>query len=421
VALRVAEHAELSDRGRHRELNEDAYVVNPPYFAVADGMGGAQAGEVASRLAADAVREHRPNLPPEERLAAIAREANRRIYSLAARDERRRGMGTTLTAALVDGDEVAIGHVGDSRAYRWRDGRLEQLTRDHSLVAELQRSGQLTPEAAEQHPQRSVITRALGPEADVEVDTYTVPARAGDVFLLCSDGLTTMLSDDEIAAILERARDLEDAAQTLVRAANQSGGRDNITVILFRLEDAEDEDPNAERVDNETTVSRTASRTSAPDETIPGTLAAPPVNMAPGRQAGTSARATGPQVPSPSGHRVRYERAVRLQRSARRIGALLAVCTILVAGVIGARQALRSVYFIGTDESGLITLYRGLPYELPLGIRLYETEYVSGMPARALSEQRRAAVLDHTLRSRRDAVDLVRAIENGRIEGLRSP
>ena len=112
---------------------------------------------------------------------------------------------------------------------------------------------------------------------------------------------------------------------------------------------------------------------------------------------------------------------MRLQRSARRIGALLAVCTILVAGVIGARQALRSVYFIGTDESGLITLYRGLPYELPLGIRLYETEYVSGMPARALSEQRRAAVLDHTLRSRRDAVDLVRAIENGRIEGLRSP
>lgn len=421
MALRVAEHAELSDRGRHRELNEDAYVVNPPYFAVADGMGGAQAGEVASQLAADAVREHRPNLPPEERLAAIAREANRRIYSLAARDERRRGMGTTLTAALVNGDEVAIGHVGDSRAYRWRDGRLEQLTRDHSLVAELQRSGQLTPEAAEQHPQRSVITRALGPEADVEVDTYTVPARAGDVFLLCSDGLTTMLSDDEIAAILERARDLEDAAQTLVRAANQSGGRDNITVILFRLEDAAGEDPDAERVDNETTVSRTASSASAPDETIPGTLAAPPVNMAHGRQAGTSPRATGPQVPSPSGHRVRYQRAVRLQRSARRIGALLAVCAILVAGAIGARQALRSVYFVGTDESGLITLYRGLPYELPLGIRLYETEYVSGMPARALSEQRRAAVLDHTLRSRRDAVDLVRAIENGRIEGLRAP
>ena len=148
-------------------------------------------------------------------------------------------MGTTLTAAMVWSEGVSIGHVGDSRAYRLRDGALEQLTHDHSLVAELQRSGQLTAEAAENHPQRSIITRALGPEPDVEVDAHTHTARAGDVYVLCSDGLTGMISDADIEAILRGAGSLEDAAQALVKAANQSGGKDNITVVLFRLADAE--------------------------------------------------------------------------------------------------------------------------------------------------------------------------------------
>ena len=144
-------------------------------------------------------------------------------------------MGTTLTLAKVHGDEVSLAHVGDSRAYRMRDGELEQLTHDHSLVAELERSGQITAEAAEHHPQRSIITRALGPEPDVEVDTYTLAGREGDVFLICSDGLTSMISDDEVTSILRSAEALDDAAEALVRAANQSGGKDNITVILFRL------------------------------------------------------------------------------------------------------------------------------------------------------------------------------------------
>ena len=148
-------------------------------------------------------------------------------------------MGTTLTLAKVHGDEVSLAHVGDSRAYRLRDGELEQLTRDHSLVAELERSGQITAEAAEHHPQRSIITRALGPEPDVEVDTYTLAGREGDLFLICSDGLTSMISDDEVASILGSARSLDEAADALVRAANQSGGKDNITVILFRLGEGE--------------------------------------------------------------------------------------------------------------------------------------------------------------------------------------
>src|SRR5688572_1186282 len=212
-------------------------------FAVADGMGGAKAGEVASALAVEAV-ENAPDSgqPAEEQLAAIVRSANRRIYDLAVTDETRRGMGTTLTLVKVHGDDVTIAHVGDSRAYRMRDGELSQLTRDHSLVAELERSGQITAEAAEHHPQRSIITRALGPEPDVEVDTYTLTGRDGDLFLICSDGLTSMISDDEVTSILRSAASLEDAGEALVLAANQSGGKDNITVILFRLGEGEAED-----------------------------------------------------------------------------------------------------------------------------------------------------------------------------------
>src|SRR3954465_1861054 len=157
-------------------------------------MGGARAGEVVSGLATKAFEEHgESGDPPERQLTEIAQEANRRIYQLASEDESRRGMGTTLTGAMVTGQEVAIGHVGDSRAYRLRDGKLEQLTDDHSLVAELVRSGKLSPEEADTHPQRSVITRTLGTDPDVDVDTFSVDARPGDVFMLCSDGLTTMV------------------------------------------------------------------------------------------------------------------------------------------------------------------------------------------------------------------------------------
>src|SRR5688500_2671057 len=209
-------------------------------FAVADGMGGAKAGEVASALAVEAV-ENAPDSgqPAEEQLAAIVRSANRRIYDLAVADESRRGMGTTLTLVKVHDDEISIAHVGDSRAYRLRDGELQQLTRDHSLVAELERSGQITAEAAEHHPQRSIITRALGPEPDVEVDTSTVAGLEAAVFLTWPDGLTSMISDEEVSSILRSAGSLGEAADALVRAANQSGGKDNIPVILFRLGDGE--------------------------------------------------------------------------------------------------------------------------------------------------------------------------------------
>jgi protein phosphatase len=226
----VGSFGEETDTGKKRRRNEDSHLVEPPLFAVADGMGGAQAGEVASRLAIAALRGAPGGV------GDLIQRANRRVYERAAQDPAVSGMGTTMTLAIVEDGQVQIGHVGDSRAYRLRDGRLEQLTEDHSLVAELQRSGKLSAEEAETHPQRSVITRALGTDPDVDADTFTVPARAGDVFLLCSDGLTTMVDEDAILETIERNRgDLGRAAKELVRAANRGGGEDNITVVAFEI------------------------------------------------------------------------------------------------------------------------------------------------------------------------------------------
>src|ERR671937_154301 len=237
--LRVADQAHRTDTGRQRRANEDAYYVRAPVFVVADGMGGAQAGEVASRMAADAFDRDLGADPPEAVLRGAFESANRKIHEHATRNETQAGMGTTLTAAIVDAEqeEVAIGHVGDSRAYRLRGERLERLTQDHSLVEELRRKGQLTDEQAEEHPQRAIITRALGPEAEVEADIGTVAARPDDVYLLCSDGLTTMVGEERIAQIMRSETDLDTAVRTLVEEANRAGGRDNITAVAFRLEE----------------------------------------------------------------------------------------------------------------------------------------------------------------------------------------
>jgi protein phosphatase len=233
----VGAYARASDTGRKRRHNEDSYVVAPPLFAVADGMGGAQAGEVASKLAAAALEETDPgSLAGPERLVQLIQEANRRVYERASSDPSTSGMGTTMTVALVEGLHVTIGHVGDSRAYLVRAGKLEQLTEDHSLVNELLKSGKLSREEAEIHPQRSVITRAVGTDPDVDVDAFVVDATVGDIFLLCSDGLTDMVGDDDILETVEQhSDDLDRATKSLVSAANRSGGEDNITVVAFRI------------------------------------------------------------------------------------------------------------------------------------------------------------------------------------------
>jgi serine/threonine protein phosphatase PrpC len=242
----VIRFAGVTDTGRRRRRNEDAYVCEPPLFAIADGMGGAQAGEVASGLAAAVLEETRLDAAAgnggEAHIEELIREANRRVFQRSNEDAATSGMGTTMTVALVDdaAGTIAFGHVGDSRAYRVRDGQLDQLTDDHSLVGELMRSGKLSPEEAESHPQRSVITRALGTEPDIDVDTFTVEAEEDDLFLLCSDGLTDMVSDREILSVLQGSEELQTAARALVEAANAVGGEDNITVVVFRIDDADE-------------------------------------------------------------------------------------------------------------------------------------------------------------------------------------
>jgi PPM family protein phosphatase len=227
----VAEYAALTDVGREREGNEDSLLLRPPLFAVADGMGGAQAGEVASGMAVETLAGARE---PGD-LAPVVEEANARIHRRAKEDSGLEGMGTTVTAAFVAGGTLTIAHVGDSRAYRLRGGELEQLTEDHSLVGNLVRMGSITPAEAEDHPQRSVILRAVGVDARVEVDVDEHDVADGDVYLLCSDGLSGMVRDEVIAETLGLGASLEDTAEMLIQLANASGGRDNITAVLFRI------------------------------------------------------------------------------------------------------------------------------------------------------------------------------------------
>jgi serine/threonine protein phosphatase PrpC len=389
--LKVAEEAHKTDTGRQRQANEDSYFARAPVFAVADGMGGAQAGEVASRIAARAFERRRTvsdEEPAEGQLEQIARAANREIHQLAQEDSSRAGMGTTLTAAMLRDDEVALGHVGDSRAYLLRDGQLKRLTKDHSLVEELRRQGRLTEEQAEEHPQRSIITRALGPEPDVNVDTMTFPARDGDVFLLCSDGLTTMVSDDEIRQILVGSRNLRQAVNKLVDAANRGGGRDNITAIAFRVADADAK----EAEEGATLISRTAESAGLTRERM--------------REAGDRIRGQGP-TPRPS----RRRRALKWA----------AAVVVAAAVVLGAVLFVRSIYFLGTDDQGNVAVYRGLPYELPLGVSLYSKQYSIPVQEGALSEDRQRAVTGHTLRGKDDATSLAQDIQNRPTEGVPQP
>jgi protein phosphatase len=407
MTLRIVDKAGRTDVGRQRSANEDSLVLSPPFFAVADGMGGARAGEVASALAVGTFAdEEESSEAAEAQLTRIVQEANRRIFELASSDEAHRGMGTTLTAAKVHGDEVSLGHVGDSRAYLLRDGSLEQLTRDHSLVAELERTGQISPEAAENHPQRSIITRALGPEPSVDVDTYTMVGRDGDVFLICSDGLTGMVPDDEVATLLRSEGSLEEAAEALVRAANQSGGKDNITVVLFRLGEAEDSPAAEETIPGTLDAEEVRAAAAAQEPTVAPAPREPAESLAGLPPDATVVRPVPPPPPKPRRRRARLGAAVRVVAGLLVIGAVAA----------GLYALSRQVYFVATNDGGLVTLYRGIPYELPLGIELYEQEYASGVPARAIPAARRGRVLDHSWRTREDAVDLVRELERGRLD-----
>ncbi len=419
--LRAADTIWKTDTGRQRRDNEDNAFVRAPLFVVADGMGGAQAGEVASALA---VEEFQQELPDEgsveERLSNRIRDANRRIYERSRQEHEHAGMGTTLTAVYVDDDDLAVAHVGDSRAYIFRDGGLTRLTQDHSLVEELVRQGKLTEEQAAEHPQRSIITRALGIELDVEVDTWTYPVRAGDVVLLCSDGLTSMIGEDRIAEILSSEPRLEHAGERLISAANDAGGRDNITVVLFRLEDAgaggEAGDhptvvgmaPPAEGDNGETRIARPSQP--GPGEPNGGAImTVPPPAIEQRRISPRLARTQG-RPARPAGPRRR-----RSERYIKTMSALIALVIVLFLVGGGAYLASREYFFVGTNSQGILTIYRGFPYDLPLGIHMYEQWYVSGVPVGAIPADRRSQLLNHQLRSQNNAVSLIHSAELGQL------
>jgi protein phosphatase len=423
--LRIAEHFHDSDLGRQRRGNEDNYYVRSPLFVVADGMGGAQAGEVASELA---VRQFEGGVPdgrdPGEALVELIQAANARIHEQARRDSQRAGMGTTTTAAYLAGDTVVVAHVGDSRCYLLRDGDLIRLTRDHSLVEELVARGKLTEEQAESHPQRSVITRALGPEPSVEVDLEAFPARAGDVFLLCSDGLTSMVHEQQLKALLaDRGRSLEQTGRSLIAAANEAGGRDNITVILFRLEELDGApDAEAARASEHDTVEGEAvgAPTAQPGPSAAGGVALQPRGLTRSDPQAEEGDAAAP-AREPPRRTAPLPQSQPPRRRKRRRGsgaALIVFLVVLLPLIAGAWLATRAVYFIGTDpaDGRTVTIFRGLPYQLPFGINLYERYYRSGVTLADVPPARRAGFTDHELRSRDDAEDLVIALEKDQIE-----
>jgi serine/threonine protein phosphatase PrpC len=462
--LRIAEQFHASDLGRQRQGNEDNYFVRAPLFVVADGMGGAQAGEVASEMAVESFDAGIGDGSPDEGLVRIIQEANRRIHDRSRSDEQAAGMGTTCTAAYVGDSAVTVAHVGDSRAYLWRGGELTRLTRDHSLVGELVARGKLTEEQAEAHPQRSVITRALGPEREVTVDVETFAAQDGDVYLLCSDGLTSMIHEPGVRPVMERMTDLDQAGRALIAAANEAGGRDNITVILFRLEDVDGAGGGG------ATGRATAARSTVDEET--GEYDTFEGEAVPGPRQGTSRpsaahtrvrdeesmrsedvahavraadeqeaayRASGTVALSAIEPRARAEpieeaprRTVTLpdgtsstkaggpkRRRRFRIRGGVVVALVLLAMVLGGFWAAsQAVYFVGTDadRGNTVTIYRGLPVDLPLGLKLYSRYQGSGVTLQSVPEARRKTFTDHKLRSKDDAENLVIQLERGQID-----
>jgi protein phosphatase len=383
MTARLGQTASLTDTGRRRRHNEDAFVSEPPLFAVADGMGGAQAGELASSLAAAALTELQEHPGGgEERVDELIQQANRRVYERQSQDASASGMGTTMTVALVGDDRVVIGHVGDSRAYLIRNGKLEQLTEDHSLVAELVRSGKLSPEEAEAHPQRSVITRALGTDPDVDVDTFSIETRPGDLFLICSDGLTSMVDDETILSEVARNRDnLQGAAKALVRAANKGGGEDNITVVFFEI----GSDGDTERT---ITLPPREELGADEDDTLDELDRVPVIETENGRGAHEQPRGRG-----------------------RGLLVATLAATLLVCASGFVVWGLWRSHFVGAEADGHVAVYQGVPWNIVGNVHLYRTVYVSPLLAAQLSQTERRKLFDHNLRSEDSARAAVRRYE----------
>lgn len=365
---------EASDVGRIREANEDSLLRDDDarVFIVADGMGGHRAGEVASATAVEALREH---LDDGHDLTLAVAAANRSVFAKAQDNPDMRGMGTTLTAMRIEEGTAYIGHVGDSRAYLFRDGQLTQVTEDHSLVEELVRDGRLTPEEAAVHPQRSIITRSIGVDEHVEVATYEVELRDGDRVLLCSDGLTSMVRDDAIRSFLQVEVDPQAAADRLVTAANEAGGEDNITVLIVDVEG----DPAAER------QRALAASAAAPDDV--------------GEPTGE-----WEQIPSELDEDTPDVEKPAARRRWRLVAVYLVPALVIIALAIAALGwYARSNYFVALDRSERVTVFQGIPD----GFLLWDptVEDRTGLTADDLSEGGLQRVRDAQQFSTRDGAE----------------
>lgn len=375
--LRLVELAHASNTGRVRTQNEDRSLAAPPLLAVADGMGGAKAGEVAAEMTVEAIAAI-GDAPTVQALRDSLVDANRRIRAVAEDDPARAGMGTTVTVALLDDGGTTLMHVGDSRAYLLRDGKLRQITDDHSIVAEMVRKGQISPDDAARHPSRNIITRALGAEPEVEIDEVRVELLPGDVVLLCTDGLSSLVDDAQIEETAAAAPTLEDAASALIDAALDRGGNDNVTVVLARIGDAADGAA-------EVTGALPAVGASAEAESTQALRIPPP-------PASTPKPARTPQV---------LERTVPARSGlARRIVGLVAILVLLL-GAFGAWASSRA-YFVDGATNGTVRVYHGAPFEI-LGVSLFSKwgdTGVAAAPVRAADP----AILGRSVHGQGDAV-----------------
>ncbi len=386
-----------TDIGRARKRNEDSFLVREPLFAVADGMGGALGGNVASAMSVEALGHADVETQGTKALIAAIQEANRAVLERSDAERDLHGMGTTITALFVEGEKGHVAHIGDSRAYLLRGGALQQLTEDHTVVQELVRQGRLSPEDAQHHPQRSILMRALGVEEDVDVDELTLDLHVGDRLLVCSDGLNAMLSDDGIALVLGTTPGPQDAADRLVALANEAGGNDNITVIVVDVLPDEAGTPasagTASTADGGGDPTQTAS--------MPAITAEGPVAPA----------AVAADADEPDGGGDGDER-----RPGRRRGRIVAVGLVLmlalgaIGAFVGVRAFLNAQWYVGTSRDR-VAVYQGIPASV-LGLHLARVAEVSPLPASEATQLQGWQTLHDgiTAQSRADADAIVERI-----------
>jgi serine/threonine protein phosphatase PrpC len=397
----VARHGALTDIGLHRKTNEDTFVVKPPLYAVCDGMGGANAGEVASGLAAETLAAE---VAAARSLVEAAEAANAAVFRRAGENLEQTGMGTTLTAFVLDDRTARFVHIGDSRAYLLRDGVLEQLSDDHSLVGEMVRDGRITLEEAAVHPHRSILSRALGTEATAKIDEFAVDLLAGDVLLLCSDGLSGPVADEALRLALTRS-DPQTAAERLILEARRQGGPDNITAVVVRVDEAIGGDEDVTLVQAADTDADTAELpfvvaavedeqgTSPPDGDAADALAATAEALREGQPGAVT-----------DGSPAIADAARRRRRSVRRLGVLAGVLGLLA--LVGATGAffLSTLFFIGVDD-GRLAIYSGVPVELG-PVPLHAVYRRSVVTYDSLSPEARTLVDQRAVRDRSDAFDV---------------